>query len=157
MYEKQCLIPFIEFYARAETNYESYGHFKFVRKFFKISEELFEKIKNINLDNKQEVIDILTKSDEIINSKETKILYDILDIARGIEIKDITNLIDYEEMEEYYSYSNDIKSSNCAIELSFHKEDDSLDGYFSVYKISLEELQKENEFDIDFKKYLSYN
>lgn len=154
---KRTKLPVVEFYCRSESLYESYGEFKFSRKFFYISDDFFNKMKEIDKssDNKEKVLYEILNELRILDG--FNVIEEHLDMFYdGIEKDDIIDIINCEDMDEYYGCSKSYNRDYC-MELSFKKEDGSGQGYFSIYKINYDELNKYNEFDIEFEKVLNCN
>jgi hypothetical protein len=147
---KKEYIPVIEVYARANTNYEAYGSFYFLKKIIPITNEQLNEIKKLKQDE-----DTLANN-FVFNGTLSKIanldsLYEILDWGNFNE-KSITNIV--EDLEEEYVLVDGQK-----LYLEFFFGSENMEGYISVFDMksdSFENLQQEN-IEQYFHKYLTYN
>ena len=149
---KNKYTPVIEFYGRYETIYESSGYYTICRKIIPITEEIFNKFKKLDYKNKELIINELTQTYEIFKNEDT--LFEIiksLDYLNEVKL----DIINSETMNEFYY----IGKENCALEINFSDKygNGNINGYFSIFKMKNDDIEKYNEIDVNFKKVLTSN
>ena len=153
---KDKYIPVIEFYGRYETIYEGNEcHYIFCRKIIPITEKIFNKFKKLDYKNKELILNELTQTDEmqeILKNEDT-----LFEIIKSLDYLNETKLyiINSETMSEFYY----IGEENCALEINFSDKYDNgnINGYFSIFKMKNDDIEKYNEIDVNFSKVLIIN
>ena len=152
---KDKYTPVIEFYGRYETIYESSGYYTICRKIIPITEEIFNKFKKLDYKNKELIVNELTQTDEmqeILKNEDT--LFEIIEPLDYLNEAKL-DIINSETMDEFYY----IGEENCALEINFSDRygNGNINGYFSIFKMNNDDIEKYNEIDVNFSKVLISN
>lgn len=149
---KDKFIPVIEIYARGETDYESYGVFYMFRKIIPLTEEQLDMIKSVE-QTKQNLVHDIVYGNILDKVEGLDLFYEILDCGGELEEENIDRIVQKEDLEEEY-YLKD--GQKLYLEFFFDNEH-NIDGYISIYDMLLEDVDKQEDINIYFKKYLTYN
>ena len=81
----------------------------------------------------------------------------LFEIIKSLDYLNETKLyiINSETMSEFYY----IGEENCALEINFSDKYDNgnINGYFSIFKMKNDDIEKYNEIDVNFSKVLIIN
>lgn len=141
---KQDMIPVIEIFSQARTDCESYGHFFFIRKLIPLTND--EYFKFLFLKDDEDYVGMYKLMKVFEDDEKIKALSLFFESVEDIGDEDIE-----ERKEDYYNRDNFI------LEYAFDKY--NIHGYVSLFNMDVKQynLEKENQYDIYFKKIIKHN
>jgi len=150
-FTKDEFIPVMEIYAYGESTYESYGRFMIFKKTIPLNEEQITKIKYMQ-HTKEIIIEELIYDDGILTQIDgMDNFYEILSWSGELDARHIERIVNNLE-DEYHSLQN-----GQSLYLEFFFESEGMRGYISVYDMSPNDLEKQDNIDLTLDKCLTWN
>ena len=124
----------------------------FLKKVIPLTEEQLFEIKSLEITKENIVEEFVYGQLANIDDKDLRDFYEILEVGRELEVEDIKYFVGKDYLDEEYSLEDNQK-----LYLEFFFGKDNLDGYISVFDMSIEDFNKQDTVNLFLRKYLTMN
>lgn len=153
-----------ECFITSQTYHENPRFYKIFKKTVIISDEFIEKFREIKNEKDYETVNELMYDDLVQNElpdKFTGIIIEGMASCGDFDKENVSYIIDNKTFMEYYSDDEYYPNDDLVAEIHFkcyYKDDDELGtAFLSVYKLEKEKLEKQDDVDIEMRKWITDN